>query len=91
VALEFSVEYASVVVFGTAVLVTDETEAIHGLQLLLDKYAPHLTPGQDYRPPVLEELKRTAVFRLTIENWSGKKKEVAADFPGAYVYNQIPG
>ena len=86
VALEFSVEYASVVVFGTAVLITDEAEATHGLQRLLDKYAPHLTPGQDYRPPVAEELKRTAVFRLSIDQWSGKKKEVAADFPGAYWY-----
>jgi len=91
VALEFSVEYASVVVFGTAVIVTDEAEAIYGLQLLLDKYAPHLTPGEDYRPPVLEELKRTAVYRLNIESWSGKKKEVAADFPGAYLYGQMPG
>ncbi|MCA9875795.1 MAG: pyridoxamine 5'-phosphate oxidase family protein [Anaerolineales bacterium] len=89
-ALEFSVEYASVVVFGTAVLVTEETEATYGLQLLLDKYAPHLTPGADYRPPVAEELKRTAVYRLNIETWSGKKKEVAADFPGAYFYGQPP-
>ena len=89
VALEFSVEYASVVVFGTAVIVAEEAEALHGLQLLLDKYAPHLTPGQDYRPPVSEELKRTAVFRLNIETWSGKKKEVAADFPGAYLYDQV--
>ncbi len=89
VALEFSVEYASVVVFGTAVIVTDETEAIHGLQLLLDKYAPHLTPGENYRPPIPEELKRTAVFRLTIDSWSGKKKEVAPDFPGAYFYDQV--
>jgi hypothetical protein len=35
---------------------------------------------------VEEELKRTAVFRIHIEDWSGKKKEVAADFPGAFYY-----
>jgi uncharacterized protein len=86
VALEFSVEYASVVCFGQAQIVSEETEATAALQLLLDKYAPHLTPGQDYRPPVPEELKRTAVYRLNIEQWSGKKKEVAPDFPGAYTY-----
>jgi nitroimidazol reductase NimA-like FMN-containing flavoprotein (pyridoxamine 5'-phosphate oxidase superfamily) len=85
-ALEFSVEYAGVVVFGTAVIVQDAAEATHGLQLLLDKYAPHLTPGQDYRPPVPEELNRTAVYRIDITSWSGKKKEVASDFPGAYFY-----
>lgn len=85
-ALEFSVEYKSVVVFGSARIVTDAPEAEHGLQLLLDKYAPHLRPGRDYRPIIPEELKRTAVYRIDIEQWSGKKKEVAADFPGAYYF-----
>lgn len=87
VALDFSVEYASVVVFGRARVVEDATEATHGLQLLLDKYAPHLRPGRDYRPPIAEELKRTTVYRIDVEHWSGKKKEVAPDFPGAYHYD----
>ena len=90
VALEFSVEYAGVVVFGTATIVQDHEEASAGLQLLLDKYAPHLKPGVDYRPVVVEELKRTAVFRIDIDSWSGKKKEVAPDFPGAFIYGQLP-
>ena len=85
-ALEFSVEYQSVMVFGTAVLVTDDSEAEHGLQILLDKYAPHLRPERDYRPIMPEELKRTAVFRIDISEWIGKKKAVAADFPGAFEY-----
>jgi nitroimidazol reductase NimA-like FMN-containing flavoprotein (pyridoxamine 5'-phosphate oxidase superfamily) len=85
-ALEFSVEYAGVAVFGSAHTVEDDDEATHALQLLLDKYAPHLTAGVDYRPPVPEELKRTAVFRIDIHEWSGKKKEVAEDFPGAFWY-----
>jgi nitroimidazol reductase NimA-like FMN-containing flavoprotein (pyridoxamine 5'-phosphate oxidase superfamily) len=50
VALEMSVEYAGVVVFGRATVVGDEAEAAYGLQLLLDKYFPHLQPGADYRP-----------------------------------------
>ena len=87
-ALEFSVEYSGVTVFGTAVTVSDPTEAKHGLQLLLDKYAPHLRPDVHYRGIVPEELKRTAVYRINIEEWSGKKKEVAPDFPGAFHYNQ---
>lgn len=89
-ALEFSVEYAGVVVFGQATVVDDEAEAIHALQLLLDKYAPHLKAGEDYRPPVPEELKRTAVYRIAIDEWSGKKKEVAADFPDAFWYAAEP-
>lgn len=85
-ALEFSVEYASVVVFGTATVVSDEQRATDALHMLLRKYAPHLQPGQDYRPVVPEELTRTGVYRIAIDEWSGKKKEVAADFPGAYNY-----
>lgn len=85
-ALEFSVEYAGVVVFGAARVVEDTDEATRALQRLLGKYAPHLMPGQDYRPPVPDELKRTAVFRIDITAWSGKKKEVDADFAGAFWY-----
>ena len=84
-ALEFSVEYAGVMIFGLARIV-DDNEAEHGLQLLLDKYAPHLRPGQDYRPIQPEELKRTAVYRIDVTAWSGKQKQVAADFPGAYTF-----
>lgn len=85
VALEFSVEYAGVVVFGVAEIIPDEQTATRALQMLLDKYFPHMQPGRDYRPPVAEELKRTAVYRLQIEEWSAKKKEVG-DFPGSFYY-----
>ncbi len=88
-ALEFSVEYAGVMVFGTAVFVADPVEAEHGLQLLLDKYAPHLRPGRDYRPIIPAELKRTAVYRINIESWSGKQKQAPDDFPGAYRYEDV--
>ena len=88
-ALEFSVEYAGVMIFGTAVFVADPVEAEHGLQLLLDKYAPHLRPGQDYRPITPGELKRTAVYRITIEEWSGKQKVAPDDFPSAYLFEDV--
>lgn len=83
-ALEFSVEYASVVLFGVGQLIDDEEECRYGLQLLLDKYAPHLRPGHDYRPITADELKRTSVFRINISEWSGKQKQAAEDFPGAF-------
>lgn len=85
--LEFSVEYAGVVVFGRAHVVTDQDEALRILQLIMDKYAPHLQAGVDYRPPVPQELPRTSVFRIDIDDWSAKKKEVE-DFTGAYWYPQ---
>lgn len=86
-ALEFSVEYSGVVVFGRASIIDGEP-AERGLQLLLDKYFPHLQPGRDYRPIMPEELKRTSVFRIQIESWSGKRKKVDEDFPGAFFYGQ---
>lgn len=88
-ALEFSVEYAGVVAFGRGEVVADAAEARHALQLLLDKYAPHLKPGTDYRPPVDEEIARTSVFRIDIDEWSGKRKAVADDFPGAFRYEDV--
>lgn len=83
-ALEFSVEYAGVVLFGQGRIVEDVEECRHGLRILLEKYAPHLRYGEDYRATTADELKRTAVYRVDIEAWSGKQKEAVADFPGAY-------
>lgn len=85
-ALEFSVEYAGVSAYGNVEIIEDQAESTRLLQLLLDKYFPHLKPGKDYRPIIPEELKRTAVYAMHIEEWVGKKKEVDADFPGALVY-----
>jgi uncharacterized protein len=89
-ALEFSVEYAGVTVFGAASVVTDADEQRHGLQILLDKYFPHLRPGRDYRPIVDEELTRTSVYRVDIREWSGKRKQVG-EFPGAFSLDDLPG
>jgi nitroimidazol reductase NimA-like FMN-containing flavoprotein (pyridoxamine 5'-phosphate oxidase superfamily) len=89
-ALHFSVEYAGVVVFGRASIVEDEAEAEQALQQLLDKYAPHLRPGRDYRPIQPEELAVTSVYRIDIDQWSGKQKVAPADHPGAFLYGQAP-
>jgi hypothetical protein len=82
-ALEFSIEYASVVVQGRLRLVEDEHEATGALHALLDRYAPHLERGRDYREVVADELRRTAVYRLDVEAWSGKQK-VVGEHAGAF-------
>jgi nitroimidazol reductase NimA-like FMN-containing flavoprotein (pyridoxamine 5'-phosphate oxidase superfamily) len=89
-ALEFSVEYAGVVVFGRGSLLTEKELAKGALQQLLNKYAPHLQAGRDYQAVTDQELARTAVYQIVIEQWSGKKKEVADDFPGAFLYGTFP-
>ncbi len=85
-AMEFGVEYASAVAFGPVRVLSDSAEAECALQLLLDRYFPHLKPGEDYQPIIPEELAITAVYRLDIEAWSGKEDVSPADFPGAFKF-----
>lgn len=88
-ALEMSVEFSSVIIFGQARVVEDPEEAESMLQRLLDKYFSHLAPGKDYRPIQPEELKRTAVYCIQIEAWSGKRKQIEGEFPGAFNFQSL--
>lgn len=87
-ALEFSVEYAGATAVGRVREVDDPAEAAAALQAILDRYAPHLRPGRDYREIVPEELRRTAVFRLDVEGWSGKQK-VVGEHPGSFLLEPV--
>lgn len=89
-ALEFNVEYNSVTVFGDVEMLTEPAAAERALQALLDKYAPHLLPGRDYRPIQPEELKRTAVYKLEIQDWSAKRQHEPDEYPGAFYYAHPP-
>jgi nitroimidazol reductase NimA-like FMN-containing flavoprotein (pyridoxamine 5'-phosphate oxidase superfamily) len=72
-ACNFDAEYESVIVFGRAHVVADEAEATRALRLLLDKYHPDLEYGEDYQPIDPARLAATAVYRLQIDAWSGKR------------------
>jgi nitroimidazol reductase NimA-like FMN-containing flavoprotein (pyridoxamine 5'-phosphate oxidase superfamily) len=73
VALEFSLQYRSVVVFGTVRLVTDEAEARRVLYGLIQKYFPKMRAGKEFREITDKELKHTSVYAIQIEEWSGKE------------------
>jgi nitroimidazol reductase NimA-like FMN-containing flavoprotein (pyridoxamine 5'-phosphate oxidase superfamily) len=73
VALEFSLQYRSVMVFGTARVVTDPAEARRLLYGLISKYFPTMTPGKEYREITDQELRATSVYAIRIEAWSGKE------------------
>ncbi len=90
-AMEFGMEYASVVVFGKVKILTDDVLAARALQLLMDKYFPAYKPGQDYQPIIPEEVHITTVYCLEIESWSGKKAFAAPDYPGAFEYPNAVG
>lgn len=82
--VNFTVEYASVVANGTVDLIVDASEKRRVLELFMDKFAPHLSPGEDYEPIADGSVDRTAVYRFDVESWSGKRGEKAPDYPGAY-------
>ena len=73
VALEFSLQFRSVVVFGTARLITDPEEARKALYGLIHKYFPQMTAGKEFRAITDKELARTSIYAIKIEEWSGKE------------------
>lgn len=73
VALEFSLQFRSVVVFGKARLIRDPEEARRVMYGLIRKYFPAMTPGKEFREITDKELKRTSIYAIPIEEWSGKE------------------
>lgn len=73
VALEFSLQFRSVIVFGTARLITDPVEARRALYGLIHKYFPKMRAGKEFREITDKELARTSIYAIQIEAWSGKE------------------
>ncbi len=69
-AFHHSINYRSVVVFGTAVLVSDPEQKLTALKALTD----HLIPGRwaEIRQPSPQELKKTLVLGIPINEASAK-------------------
>lgn len=84
--LELSVQYRSVVAFGTARLLTDREEAREALRALSERLFPDLRIGEQTRPILDADLARTSVYALAVERWSGKENwspgaDQTADWP----------
>jgi len=73
VALEFSLQYRSVIVFGTAHVVNDPEEARRLLYGLIGKYFPKMTPGKEFREITDKELRATSIYAIKIDSWTGKE------------------
>lgn len=81
--LELTVQYRSVVAFGTARLLSDPDEAREALRVLSERLFTDLTIGQHTRPITDADLARTSVYALAVERWSGKENwKTAADQTG---------
>jgi hypothetical protein len=73
VALEFSIQYESVIAFGKIRVLEDDLDKRRALTGLIEKYFPGMKPGEQYRPITDQELRRTSVYAIAIESWSGKR------------------
>ena len=80
-AFHSSMNYRSVMVFGTATAVTDVDEKIHGLDTLTE----HLLPGRlaELRPSTRKELNATTLLSLPLERFSVKTRSGPPDDPTA--------
>ncbi|MBW2421899.1 MAG: pyridoxamine 5'-phosphate oxidase family protein [Deltaproteobacteria bacterium] len=69
-AFHSSMNYRSVVAFGTGRLVEDEAESLHALEVITE----HVLAGrwQELRAPLEQETARTGVIAVTIESASAK-------------------
>ena len=71
---KFTTEYESLVLTGTATVITSDEERRHALELLLEKLSPqHKTVGMKYAQA---SFARTAIIRLDFTTYSGKCKKV---------------
>ena len=70
-ALEVSYQYECVIAFGRIRVIKDIDEKRDVLNELLQKYFGEMRSGEDYRPITDNELKRTSVYGIKIESWSG--------------------
>lgn len=72
-ALEFSIQYRSVMLFGIVHVLEDTDEKKEVLYQLIKKYFPSMQAGKEFRPITEQELARTTVYAIKIESWSGKE------------------
>jgi uncharacterized protein len=84
----FGVEYASVVIFGTATIVEDIQEKRRFFELFFAKYFPRVQAGTDYEPAPERDIARPTLYKIVIQQWSGKKHLEEPDFPGAFCYGE---
>lgn len=87
--MEFTVEYASVDVFGPIHRVNEDSEKRHALETFMADFAPHLSEGEDYERISQQTMDITSVYRLDVEERSGKHGEKAPDHPGAYELDEV--
>ena len=73
-AMNHSMNYRSVVLFGTGREVTDHDEKFALFDLMVQRYFPDRMLERDYNPPPASDLGVTALVEVLIEEWSAKAR-----------------
>jgi len=73
-AMNHSMNYRSVVLFGHGREVTDEDEKFRLFDSMVQRYFPGRTVGSDYNTPPPADLGVTALVEVAIEEWNGKRR-----------------
>jgi hypothetical protein len=69
---QFSMSFESVIVFGKSAELTDQTEKVAALMLLVNKYSPeYVTEGEAY---ARKAVGKTRIFKIDIEHICGKER-----------------
>ena len=73
-AMNHSMNYRSVMVFGHGKLIEDADRKFEIFDQMVQRYFPGRLVGEDYNPPPPEDLGITALVEVTIDEWSGKAR-----------------
>ena len=80
-AMNHSVNYRSVTLFGRAREVTDEAEKFDLFDKMVQRYFPGRMVGDDYNTPPSPDLGVTALVEVRIEEWNAKARRGAPTGP----------
>lgn len=75
---KFTTEFESSVFTGIASEVTDEQEKIHALRLICERHVP--ANMGDFEKAIEKSLSITAVWKITIDEISGKRKKYDSNY-----------
>ena len=73
-AMNHSMNYRSVVLFGTAREVTDHDEKFALFDKMVQRYFPDRLLERDYNPPPASDLGVTSLVEVHVEEWSAKAR-----------------
>ncbi len=73
-AMNHSMNYRSVVVFGKAREIVDETEKSRVFEQMVQRYFNGRKVDQDYHPPPSQDLMVTSLVEVTIKEWNAKAR-----------------